>query len=103
MNTVILLFFSGDVGSFLGTLTGTPTNNIFDQIKRPLRPELHALVHKCVKTQLAVTRIGLMFEHNTVPCKLNLSVRPLPELSEAMGLYLVVFQEIPSSKDFDII
>lgn len=93
-----IAFYSGRTGKYLEPPTGEPSNVIFDVIRRPLRPELHALVHKCVRSRVEVTHPSLTFESDGAIQSVRLSVRPLPELTPGLSFYLVVVQELGPAK-----
>lgn len=96
-----IAFYSGKTGKYLEPPTGVPSNNIFDVIARPLRPELHALVHQSIKTQTEAFYPSLTYEKEGSIVAVKITVRPMGEFPEGSGLYLVVLQEIisPKSKD----
>lgn len=96
-----IAYFSGQTWKYLEPATGVPSNNIFDLIARPLRAELHALLHLCVKDKKETLHQGLLFERAGLVQRLNLTVKPMADLAHDPGLYLVVLQEVapPQSKD----
>jgi two-component system CheB/CheR fusion protein len=96
-----IAYFSGQTWKYLEPATGVPSNNIFDLIARPLRAELHALLHLCVKDKKEALHQGVLFERAGLVQSLNLAVKPMSDLAHDPGLYLVVLQEVatPQSKD----
>jgi two-component system, chemotaxis family, CheB/CheR fusion protein len=93
-----IVFYSGRTGKFLEPPTGSPSNNLFDVVLRPIRPELHALVHKSIKTKAETSHPALTFEIEGMVQRLQLIVRPLPEPVDGHDLYLVVIQESMPAK-----
>ncbi|HUP56389.1 MAG TPA: PAS domain S-box protein, partial [Bdellovibrionota bacterium] len=93
-----IVFYSGRTGKFLEPPTGSPSNNLFDVVLRPIRPELHALVHKSIKSKAETSHPALTFEHEGMVQRLHLTVRPLPEPVDGHDLYLVIFQESMPAK-----
>ncbi|MFL5814505.1 MAG: PAS domain S-box protein [Bdellovibrionia bacterium] len=96
-----IAYFSGQTWKYLEPATGVPSNNIFDLIARPLRAELHALLHLCVKDKKETLHEGLLFERAGLVQRLNLAVKPMADLAHDPGLYLIILQEVatPQSRD----
>jgi two-component system CheB/CheR fusion protein len=87
------IYFSPRTGRFLEPAAGTPTMDILGMARRGLRLDLRTALHKAVKTGESVTREGVTVEANGQVQPINLVVRPLKELGQDPGLFLVVFQE----------
>lgn len=96
-----ILFYSGKTGKYLEPPTGAPSNVIFDVIRKAIRPELHALVHKAMKTKSEVNHPTLTFENEGIIQKIKLTVKPMSEMNEGSILYLVALQEIMSAKSHE--
>jgi two-component system CheB/CheR fusion protein len=96
-----IVFFSGKTGKYLEPPTGAPTNVIYDVIRRSIRPELHALMHKSVKTKSEVSYPSLTFENEGLVQRVRLTVRPFLDQSNGRMLYLVIFQELMIPKTLE--
>ena len=69
--------------------------------RRGLRLELRTAIHKALKTGESVVRERIAVEANGEVQVINLVVRPLPELGQDPGLFLVVFQEVGPAEPRD--
>lgn len=87
-----IIFYSGKTGKFLEPAVGTPSNLIYDVIRKALRPEVHALLHKSIKSKTEVSHPSISFENDGVIQTINLVVRPLLE-SPGPIYYLVIIRE----------
>lgn len=96
-----IVFYSGRTGKFLEPPTGSPSNIIYDLVRKPLRAELHALLHRCVQTKIEVSHPTLTFESDGAVQRIKITVRPMPGTSAPAGFMLVVFQELMSAKSRD--
>jgi two-component system CheB/CheR fusion protein len=96
-----IAFYSGRTGRFIEPPTGTPSNNLFDILSRGLRPEVHALLHRAVKTRAPAVLPEVAFEKEGTLQKIELTVRPLAEAAEDLGLYIVVLNELSAPKQRD--
>jgi two-component system CheB/CheR fusion protein len=94
-----ILFYSGKTGRFMDTPTGAPTNNLFELVDRAIRPEVHALVHRAVKSGEPVRQAGLAIPRGDLVQRVDILVRPLSVASGGAPLYLVVFNEVAAPKD----
>lgn len=94
-----IVFYSGRTGKYLEPPVGEPSNVIYDLIRRPIRAPLHALIHKCVKSQAEVSHPSLTFENEGAVQNVRLTVRPMNDV--AHGLFLVVLQENMPRKSKD--
>jgi two-component system CheB/CheR fusion protein len=89
-----IVYNSPRTGRYLELPPGAPNLNLIEMAREELRLDLRTAIHKAVAT-------GKPVAHEEVPLdgggpRLDLIVRPLPELGEDSGLYMVVFQERPA-------
>lgn len=91
-----ILFISGRTGRYLEPATGTLSYNLFDLIRKNIRPELHALVHRAVKTHKEETHLSLAFESDGIVRQVQISIKPLKDIGEGLELFIVVFNEVSS-------
>ena len=94
------LYFSNRTGKYLEPAAGLPSADIVDMARPGLRLDLRAAIHKTVKTNQPVMHENVVVETNGDVQRIDLSVRPVPELGGSAPLYLVVFKELggPKSK-----
>ena len=95
-----IVFYSGRTGKFMEPTIGAPSNLIYDVIRKAIRPEIHALLHKCIKTKCEVSNPAITFENEGAIQKIKVVVRPLNDIPNSK-LYLIVFNEevAPLSKE----
>ena len=87
------LYFSNRTGKYLEPAAGLPSAEIVNMARPGLRLDLRAAIHKSVKTNQPVTHENVVVETNGDIQRIDLMVRPMPELSGTAQLYLVVFKE----------
>jgi two-component system CheB/CheR fusion protein len=92
------LYFSPRVGRYLEPAPGAPSNDVIGMARLGLRLDLRTAIHKAVRTGDRVTHPDVVVEANGETQRINLLVRPLPELGADSGLFLVVFQELGPPK-----
>jgi two-component system, chemotaxis family, CheB/CheR fusion protein len=88
------LYFSNRTGKYLEPAGGVPSAFIVDMARTGLRLDLRAAIHKAVKTGEPVLHENVIVESSGEVQRIDLSVRPLPELGDQARLFLVVFQEL---------
>jgi two-component system CheB/CheR fusion protein len=96
-----IVYFSGKTGRFLEPPTGAPSNKLVNMAKKGLRLELRTAVHRSLSSRQAVVRENILFKNGSDNIILKLVVRPLSELGRDPGLFIVVFQELPSATEAD--
>jgi two-component system CheB/CheR fusion protein len=92
------LYFSPRVGRYLEPAPGAPSNDVIGMARLGLRLDLRTAIHKAVRTGELVVHPDIVVEANGETQRINLLVRPLPELGAESGLFLVVFQELGPPK-----
>ena len=92
------LYFSPRTGKYLEPAAGLPSSNVVDMARSGLRLDLRAAIHQAIKTGEVVTHENVLVETNGDVQRIDLVVRPLPELGDASRLFLVVFRELGSPR-----
>jgi two-component system CheB/CheR fusion protein len=93
-----IAYFSPRTGRYLEPPAGTPSLNVLDMARPGLRLDLRTALHKSVTSRAPVKHENVFMEVDGVPQRVDLSVRPMFEMGEDQGLYMVVFQEAASSR-----
>ncbi len=88
-----VLYFSPRTGKYLEPPGGTPTLRILELARQGLRLDLRTALHKAMTNCAVVTHENVGFESEGVVHQVDLTVRPIFELGEDAGLYMVVFQD----------
>ena len=88
------VFVSGRTARYLELPAGHPTVNIASMARKGLRPSLDAALHEASKSRQTVTKEKITLERDGQLQEINLIVRPMIELGEDSGLYMVVFQDV---------
>ena len=88
------LYFSNRTGKYLEPAAGFPSSNIVDMARTGLRLDLRAAIHEAVKSGQPALHEGVVVESNGEVQRIDLSVRPLPELGDHARPFLVMFQEL---------
>jgi two-component system CheB/CheR fusion protein len=89
-----IVYFSPRTGRYLEPPSGTPTVNVIDMARKGLRLDVRAALHKAVNSRVPVIHENVAFELDDQTQHVNLIVRPMPELGDDPGLFMVVFQEV---------
>ncbi|HET9224572.1 MAG TPA: chemotaxis protein CheB [Roseiflexaceae bacterium] len=89
-----IVYFSNRTGRYLEPPAGMASLDILAMVRGALRLALLTATRAALKNRAPVVRENLVIETVDGFQRLNLVVRPLPELGEDSGLLLVVFQEI---------
>jgi len=92
------LYFSPRIGRYLAPAPGAPSNDVIGMARLGLRLDLRTAIHKAARTGEPVVHPDVVVEANGETQRINLLVRPLPELGADSGLFLVVFQELGPPK-----
>jgi len=96
-----ILYVAGRTGRYLQGPVGVPTNNLLDLAQGTLRIELRNALTKAVKNQRKVVRENVSVEVDGRPHLLRLTVRPVPGLPKAAGLFAVVLEVTGSAEEPD--
>jgi two-component system CheB/CheR fusion protein len=89
-----IIYFSPRTGRYLEPPSGTPTVNVIDMARKGLRLDVRTALHKAVNSRVQVVHENVAFELDGGTHRVNVVVRPMPELGEDPGLFMVVFQEV---------
>ncbi|HET9227227.1 MAG TPA: CheR family methyltransferase, partial [Thermoanaerobaculia bacterium] len=89
-----IVYFSPRTGRYLEPAAGTPRLNVLDMARPGLQLDLRTALHRAVTTRAPIAHEGVPYETDGQVQKVHLAVRPLFELGEEAGLYMVVFQEV---------
>ncbi|HEX2223882.1 MAG TPA: chemotaxis protein CheB, partial [Thermoanaerobaculia bacterium] len=93
-----IVYFSPRTGRYLEPSAGRPSLNVLDMARKGLKLDLRTALHKAANTRAPVVQEDVRFEVDGQALRLDLNVRPMPELGEDAGLFMVVFQEQPLSR-----
>ncbi|MFP5285021.1 MAG: CheR family methyltransferase, partial [Thermoanaerobaculia bacterium] len=94
-----ILYFSPRTGRYLEQPAGAPSLNVLDMVRKGLRLDLRTALHKAVTSRTVVTHEDVLFETDGAAQRIHLIVRPMTEVGEEAGLYMVVFQEVVTGRD----
>ncbi|MEO6193654.1 MAG: chemotaxis protein CheB [Thermoanaerobaculia bacterium] len=89
-----IIYFSPRTGRYLEAPPGTPTVNVVDMARKGLRLDVRTALHKAVSSRVIVVHENVAFELDGGTQRVNVVVRPMPELGEDPGLFMIVFQEV---------
>ena len=93
-----VVYFSPRTGKFLEPPAGRPSLNLLDMARKGLRLDLRTVLHRAAMSREVTQQDDVLFESEGQMMRLNLIVRPLVELGEDAGLFMVVFQEVPPAR-----
>jgi two-component system CheB/CheR fusion protein len=88
------VYFSPRTGRYLEAPAGHPSMDVVSMARKSLRIDLRTALHKAVRTGEMVTHEGIEVPTEGETQHVNLIVRPLGDIEENPGLYLIVFQEV---------
>ncbi len=91
------VYFSPRTGRFLEPPAGAPTVNVIEMARKGLRLDVRTALHKAVTSRVEVVHENVIFEVDGQAQRVNVIARPMPELGEDPGLFMIVFQEIVTS------
>jgi two-component system CheB/CheR fusion protein len=89
-----IIYFSPRTGRYLEAPPGTPTVNVVDMARKGLRLDIRTALHKAVNSRVPVVHENVVFELDGGTQRVNIIVRPMPELGDDPGLFMVVFQDV---------
>jgi two-component system CheB/CheR fusion protein len=88
-----VLYFSPRTGKYLEPPGGTPTLRVLELARQGLRLDLRTALHKAVTGRASVTHEDVAFEADGTLHRVDLTVRPMFELGEDAGLFMIVFED----------
>ena len=88
------VYVSGRTARYLELPAGQPTVNVASMARKGLRPSLDGALHEASKSRQTVVKEKITLETDGYLQEINLTVRPMSELGENSGLYMVVFQDV---------
>lgn len=96
-----IVYTSGRTGKYLELPAGVTSVNIVEMARPTLRPALHTAIHKAFGSRQETVHEDVTVEVNGHVQRLDLTVRPMPDVDPAAGLFVVVFADIgpPISRD----
>lgn len=89
-----IVYVSGRTGRYLELPSGAASINVVDMALPFLRPDLHAALHKAIKSNQPIVHEAIVFETGNLMRRLNLVVRPMFESGSESGLFMLIFEEI---------
>ncbi|KYF70691.1 hypothetical protein BE15_45875 [Sorangium cellulosum] len=89
-----IVYLSGATGKYLAPSTGALDVNVSNMVLRALRPEVRSAVHRAVRVREQVVHENIAVETIAGTQRLNLVVRPLGDLEDELGLFVVLFDEL---------
>ncbi|HEY4597089.1 MAG TPA: CheR family methyltransferase, partial [Thermoanaerobaculia bacterium] len=89
-----IIYFSPRTGRYLEPPSGTPTVNVIDMARKGLRLDVRTALHKAVTSRVPVVHDNVAFDLDGQTQRVNVIVRPMPELGEDPGLFMIVFQDV---------
>ncbi|WP_438020635.1 CheR family methyltransferase [Sorangium sp. So ce315] len=89
-----IVYLSGETGKYLAPSTGALDVNVSSMVLRALRPEVRSAVHRAVRMREQVVHENIAVETIAGTQRLNLVVRPLGDLEDELGLFVVLFDEL---------
>ncbi|MFL6231654.1 MAG: CheR family methyltransferase [Thermoanaerobaculia bacterium] len=89
-----IVYFSPRTGRYLEAPSGTPTVNVLDMARKGLRLDVRTALHKAVNSRVTAIHENVPFELDGQTLRVNVIVRPMPELGEDPGLFMIVFQDV---------
>ncbi len=89
-----IVYFSPRTSRYLEPPPGTPTVNVVDMARKGLRLDVRTALHKAVSSRVTAVHENVGFELDGEAQRVNVIVRPLPEVGEDAGLFMVVFQDV---------
>ncbi|HEY7214306.1 MAG TPA: PAS domain S-box protein, partial [Thermoanaerobaculia bacterium] len=88
------VYFSPRTGRYLEPPAGTPTANVIEMARKGLRLDVRTALHKAATSRVEVVHENVGFELDGQTQRINVIARPMPELGEDPGLFMIVFQEV---------
>jgi two-component system CheB/CheR fusion protein len=92
-----VLHLSNGAGRFLERASGTPSNNLLNNVRPDIRIELRTALFKAAQSGRSVETRIVQRQEDGKQIFLNITVRPLPQEAGKPVLVLVVFDEVEES------
>jgi two-component system CheB/CheR fusion protein len=92
-----VLHLSNGAGRFLERASGTPSNNLLNNVRPDIRIELRTALFKAAQSGRSVETRIVQRQEDGKQVFLNITVRPLPQDAGNPALILVVFDEVEES------
>jgi two-component system CheB/CheR fusion protein len=89
-----IIYFSPRTGRYLEAPPGTPTVNVVDMARKGLRLDVRTALHKAVNSRVVIVHENVPFELDGTMQRVNVVVRPMPEMGDDPGLFMIVFQDV---------
>ena len=86
-------FIHGHTGKYLEPAQGETSTNLLDMAREGLKTDLLSTIHRSMSRHEMVKQTGIKIKTNGDQQLINLTVRPVEEVPELTGLFLVVFEE----------
>jgi len=96
-----IVYVSGRTGRYLELPSGATSINVVDMAHPNLRPDLHAALHKAIKSRQPTLHEALVFEERGLVRRLNFVIRPMLENGSESGLFMLIFEEIAPPFDME--
>lgn len=89
-----IVYIHGSTGKYLELPPGDVNMNILLMAREGLRLELNHAINKVITHKEPVKTQGLWVKESDEPCIINLSVSPIQDDTSALGLMMVIFEEV---------
>ncbi len=89
-----IVYTSGRTGKYLELPAGVTSVNVIEMARPTLRPALHSAVHRAFGARQETIHEDITVEVNGHVQRLDLIVRPLPDVEPEAGLFVVIFADI---------
>jgi two-component system, chemotaxis family, CheB/CheR fusion protein len=94
-----IVYYSARTGKYIEAAQGAPNRQLLSMARRGLRLELRAAFRDAVATRQQVRRENIVLDDDEDRIQLvNLTIEPLAGRASAEALYLVLFENVGSSK-----
>jgi two-component system CheB/CheR fusion protein len=93
-----ITYFSPRTGRYLEPPAGVPSVNVLEMARKGLRLDIRTALHKAVHSRVTVVHENVGFELEGQTHRVSIAVRPLVELGDDPGLYMIVFQDVAAGE-----
>jgi two-component system CheB/CheR fusion protein len=93
-----IVYINGRTGKYLEPSSGKVNVNIFAMAREGLREELGVALRNAAKQKSTVVQSGVKVKSDGGSSTINLRVRPLVEAADLRGMFLIVFEEVPTDQ-----
>ena len=93
-----ILYIHGQTGKYLEQPPGQPTVNVLEMARKGLRLELRSALQNAVSNdkEVALRDLRVITDGGIQP--VNLTVKPIRDVEQGEGLFLVTFDDVPPVK-----